>query len=143
MEVPSSPVFMRKVVEALFPKHVHNGDDEGVPHEINVKLAVPGTLPMVTICTRLEASGTLCTVNDAIRIKHELESRIASDGNSRATQEQLVTTAAARRTASGNKGRCFRRAGKWNSRIHQNDGRWQTQHPPTDVRPCEPFGYAA
>uniref|UniRef100_A0A1A9UVJ1 HTH OST-type domain-containing protein n=1 Tax=Glossina austeni TaxID=7395 RepID=A0A1A9UVJ1_GLOAU len=41
--------------------------------EALVKLAVPGATPMVTIYTRLEASGTLCTVNDAIRIEHELE----------------------------------------------------------------------
>lgn len=38
-----------------------------------VKLSVPGKIPLVTIYTRLEGLGTLCTINDVIGIEHELE----------------------------------------------------------------------
>ncbi|KAI8119984.1 Tudor domain-containing protein 7 [Lucilia cuprina] len=42
--------------------------------EALVRLSVPGsTPPLVTIYTRLEGPGTLCTINDVIRIEHELE----------------------------------------------------------------------
>lgn len=40
---------------------------------LQTKLVVPGAVPHVTIYTRLEGPDSLCTINDVIRIEHELE----------------------------------------------------------------------